>query len=60
MLGLKDPPRPWGQNPPGLPLEKGLGSQVFSGHFLAPLLDLKGVKFPQKAPEQPEESLGDR
>lgn len=35
------------------------GSQVFRRGFLAPLLDLKGVNSPQKAPEQPEDSFGD-
>lgn len=31
----------------------------FSRGFLVPLLDLKGLNSPQKAPEQPEDSLGD-
>lgn len=32
----------------------------FSRGFLVPLLDLKELNSPQKAPEQPEDSLGDR
>jgi len=35
-------------------------SHIFSRGLLAPLLDLKGVNSPQKAPEQPEDGLGDR